>query len=448
MEEVEKINKFSQEELKSLTPKERIEIKKERLALFKAKLAEQMVGISKINAEMEATILNRKFLNIDKLNEYLAQQAAIYKLSPSQLAKYRYALDSIESQNQVINEFAEKYANMDSKEIFKELFGVEPLGEVEIKKGALSFFVVCKDIKDYAFLYRGKDDPEDIEESRSTGGFANARTRIRELRGAITVANASELEKDSSYIETVRIHEERHILYRLTEDVEKLGDYSKFKEGEDETEKMILKETMNEDRLHIEERAKNEIVAYLKGGASSEDIKTELLRRAAEGGLYDYFEKEKVYYSYPKYEKFDKESLEKAHNESRNKYEQDIINALGKVERLKEMGFPKRRIIGLFVAERLDRWPKVFERFKTSEEFQNRKTEKIKTLVDYYKRQLEKERSKGFILRTIDSIVLYLHNKFAETKKLSREEILENDVKRTQQYYEELLNRKKECEKL
>lgn len=110
------------------------------------------------------------------------------------------------------------------------------------------------------------------------------------------------------------------------------------------------------------------------------------MRPAAAGGIYDYFEKVKEYYSYPRYEKFNKDLLGKAYNESRDKYEKDIFNALEKVYWLEEIGFSEERIIVLFGAEHLDRWPRVFERFKISEEFRNKKAERIKALDESIKK--------------------------------------------------------------
>lgn len=68
--------------------------------------------------------------------------------------------------------------------------------------------------------------------------------------------------------------------------------------------------------------------------------------------------------------------------------------------------------------------------------------------MNYYKRWLEKESNKRFILRMIDSVVLYFLNKFLKTKNLSKKEVSENDFKMAQQRYEELLNKKRQYEKL
>ncbi|MDP3052167.1 MAG: hypothetical protein Q8N42_01530, partial [bacterium] len=466
-EELEKINKFTEAELKNLTPNERLELKKEKLKNLKKELAEQMVGISKINAEMETMALDSDVIDRKKLDNYLSEKAEVYRLNPVQLEKYRYVLDKIGERNRTINEVAGKFAGKTDGEIFFEMFGQKPAGEVEIKKGALSFFVICKNIKDYSRLYAGNDKPEDVEIARNTGGFAGGgRTVMRGLEGyTTTVANAA-ITSDKSWLESVKIHEEKHILETMTRKVEIAGEYEKFTGSEKiEIQKKELCEMINQDKIRNERRAKNEVFAYIKDGTPvksdapfREDIKKILLRKKAEGGLYDYFEFDKKFYSHPDYAKFGKELLNDVYVEFRNKYEQDITKALETADRLEKLGFPKDRIIGLFQAERLDQWDKTYIRFKTSEEFQDKKEEIIKTLdesiknfgntVDYYKRRLKKERDKEFILRTIDSITLKLRNKFADTKKLSEEEILEGDVKRVQQHYEELLNRKKEYEKL
>ncbi len=410
--EVEKIGKFTNEELKNLTPQERLKIKEERLKIFKEKLAEQKSGIAKINAELESMIFDgADEVDIKKLQDYMQEKSVECKLSASQMFKYNAAFNEIQERNNAIGRVADKYSGKSGKEFFAAMFGWKPQGEVQIKRGPLSFFVICQDSNDYVALYNKSFG----EGAALSTGFAKARTIIPELEDTINVAKAAG--NSEARLEAARIHEDKHIFDNLRERMK--------------SKRQELREKTNWDMARIERGVKTEALAYLGSGESPDVIKKLLLKKESEGGAYDYFERYKKYYSLPKYARFGKALLNETHSEFRNKYERDVGRALDIVARLEELGFTRDKIIGLLQTERLDQWGKIYERFALCQEFKSKKEEYIRKLDEGIKNatsELEKHRKQHFegddeLTTEIERDISQLLD---EKKKIEEIEILKN----------------------
>lgn len=396
--EVEKIGKFTNEELKNLTPQERLKIKEERLKIFKEKLAEQKSGIAKINAELESMLFDgADEVDIKKLQDYMQEKSVECKLSASQMFKYNAAFNEIQERNNAIGRVADKYSGKSGKEFFAAMFGWKPQGEVQIKRGPLSFFVICQDSNDYVALYNKSFG----EGAALSTGFAKARTIIPELEDAINVAKAAG--NSEARLEIARIHEDKHIFDNLMERVK--------------SQRQELREKTNWDMARIERGVKTEVLAYLGSGESPDVIKKLLLKKESEGGAYDYFERYKKYYSFP--DKF------------RDKYEQDVSRALDIVAWLEELGFTRDKIIGLLQTERLDQWGKIYERFALCQEFKSKKEEYTRRLDEGIKNatsELEKHRKQNF--EGDDELTIEIERDISqlldEKKKIEEIEILKN----------------------
>lgn len=384
------------EELKKVreTPKAQ---RLEQLATYKKNLAEQMAGMAKINEELESLVLN-KSVSREELGIYLKERAQTYKLSPPQLEKYDLVLDKIEQQKKVIDFIDGRLAGRSEKEIFWIMFGFKPKGEVEIKKDAISFFVKCVDLRDYARCRNGSDDQESLSRVKTSAGFARQkRLKVSDpgidlvLDYGITVLNGS-LRRTShykEYAEEVRIHEEKHIL----------NDIMREAENEVKNNKTIgspFAQILNREKIDSERRAKDEILAYLKDGTDAWFIYNTLLEKKSDGGSYDYLASakqamESVANLNPE-AKSGRALLENAYKKMQNEYRLEILTALEQVINLDQLGFSKTRIIGLLEAEPLARWPKVYQRFRKSQEFVRAKEKAKKDsieMVAYFKRTLE-----------------------------------------------------------
>jgi len=207
---------------------------------------------------------------------------------------------------------------------------------------------------------------ETAAQASLSAGFANASTLIPELRGAVLVINAS-FPDGEQYAETTRIHEEKHIINKLVEPIDQFGKYAKLSNLEtNEFKKRELEQIFNQDKITNEERAKDEILAYLKGGHDIQKIKEILLEKRESGGLYDYFEQDRnFYYSHPDYKKFGPELINETSGRTENKYKQNINQALKAVGQLINSGFSRNKLIGLLQTERLDQWGKLYTRLRT-----------------------------------------------------------------------------------
>jgi len=455
VEELEIISKFNENE-KMLSPKDRIKLKRERLEDFKKNLAEQKIGIAGINAELEEMVLADEKFDRSKLENYVSEKAELYKLSPAQLKRYEHVFNLIKENNTEVSKIAKKYSGRSDKELFAAIFGKKPVGEVKIEKGPISFFVICYDLKDYVSVYSG--DAKDQALAASIGGHAHAKTIIPGLIGAVTVANAWHGNED--YLKTTKIHEEKHILNALIRVVEEAVDKITYKGEQQETDEKIAGIFLNKDRMRNEARAKDEILSYFKDGRGLKAIKYKLFRKKSDGGLYDYFEDDKKYFSYPKYAKFEKDLLEKVQQKFREKYEINIQIGLEIIGNLERIGFSREKIIGLFQTERLDSWHKVYERIQKSDEFNNLKEQTIRELEwevktskntrDYYKEALEKEKNKPRIAKVFNMFYLGLRNRYFGGVKLpeelSKEEKLEIDATKAQKDYEKTMRKKQEIE--
>gem|GEM_PF-2204413 len=391
-EEMEKITRFEKAGSGDLTLDEKLKIKNERIQEFKKKLSEQRAGITKINAELEQMILVDERVDSEKIYAYLKQGAAEYKLSPVQLRRYEYAVEQMRFQNARVNECEELYKGRDN-DFFKDIFGKEPVGKIEIKKGTVTFFIACYDLKDYAWAYSRKEDEVSQENANKTGGFYGKSLGVDSLRRAITVGNATG--ENPVNLENVRIHEEKHAINELIRPIDRFGQYLKPINFDRRMNKGgACKAVFEAVRRLNEKRAKDEILAYLKEGARiPQSIKYTLLASEEAGGVYDYFAKDRKKYMSPFYNVFSKELRQDALKKSEYKYQENVKKALEDANKLLEIGFSKEKVVGLFQTEHIENWDKVYERFSINNEFKEKISIKIKEKEEILKSFIEDKKA-------------------------------------------------------
>ena len=122
IEELIKTGQFNEDELRSTTPEDRIEIKKERLNLYKEQLADQKLGIAEINAELEWKIVSEKEINKDVLMGHVMERAKMYNLSSAQIEKYKLAIDRTVKKDAAAANILKNRETESDSEIFKKLF--------------------------------------------------------------------------------------------------------------------------------------------------------------------------------------------------------------------------------------------------------------------------------------------------------------------------------------
>ncbi len=277
--------------------------------------------------------------------------------------------------------------NPDDRVLYRELFGVEPIGPIEIITTPISFYVRAHDIFDYAHIHStGGIDSEDksiskdsLERARQSGGSKLNNARIPELKGGIIAENAGHHPLSGSARRTFQ-HEQQHALkdffneqfYKIYADLKAQAE-SLAMEKKDELRPLLLR-YFRERRFEIEESAKDEIFAYFLNDVSFAKIKEVLFD---EEGLYTYYKNNKGHYdSTPELEatdsvaeaiKNEKPTFDEIVGEITQKvyveeYKKNVSEALECIKKLRDGGVPRNLIIRMFTHEPLTGWKKLTNR--------------------------------------------------------------------------------------
>ena len=212
----------------------------------------------------------------------------------------------------VFNRFYERHAAVkqvydryegDSKSIFKHLFKHDPIGNVEIIMGPSVLYTKCYDPTDYAFIYSGKFvseystvSPQDVTNSKISGGVSVPGANNPALRGAIIAENSSVVIPASS--SQIYEHELSHALKRLIIGAHITKSFlDKIRNAETyEMQIYHIDKSLENLRNNNDARIADEIIAYLVSGTDSDATYNKLTTSKKKGGLYDYYEEDKEQY--------------------------------------------------------------------------------------------------------------------------------------------------------
>jgi len=382
-------------ELKNLRHGDK-ETRTEKLENYKTELIRQKEGIAEIQNDLEKQIRENPDLPQEELMKTVLNKAPEYRLSENQLKLFKETLNKYEKTHQAIREARKKYP--DDKELFKACFGKEPEGAIEVIESPITLYFRCRDLKDYAWIYNDKcSTPEkqkltksDIQRASMTSGFSVSGCLIPSLKNTIAVEKPKEETGVPSSIKQIFQHEEQHTIYRLFSNFElktyidivnkiftELFDKKEIqdkiaKEFQDKKPPKLLVSYLKSIRRGFENSAKSEILAFLKEDSPFLDIVGHLLRPWAEGGCYDYCEKNKEQLDKTLKEKLMPEIFDKNKKTIRNifeqilvgEYQKEIINSIDAVKELEQMGKSRDEIIHLLITEPLSRWDKLVKRIQ------------------------------------------------------------------------------------
>ncbi len=363
-QEVKKIASFAEEKIRTLSQDEYIAEKKKILEEFKKQFTFQVVGRMKLHAELEDILLKKGSYDqkrADQLRKCILKKSEKLRLSPVQLGRYEAFLSKLEDWNREMdNVQGELKIGRDDKSLFEKLYGVVPEGEVFVHRGPVSFFVDCNNVGDFA-----KARGESEEESVLIGGSS---------RGLRTIVKNNNGEETKKWIEEVRIHEERHSLKKLLDEMMEESIIFKGLSLSDrrEIEIQSLNAIVENDLEIAKKRARDEIFAYLKDGSSIKRLRNVLLKDKSKGGIYDYLEEAKNDY----HTSFEQDSLaesdavfERAHFE----YKKILAEVLDEVEALLLLEIPRTEIIAMLEFEPLDQWKRVMSRLESGGAFKQKR---------------------------------------------------------------------------
>ena len=263
------------------------------------------------------------------------------------------------------------------------MFGESPVGKITIVRGPVSIGVYCEDDRDYFLTRSVQPDTEESQVSRYSNTEGGAKLSLKDsslrsvLRDTVFSVRASRKgghEDDATHaarLEKIRVHEEKHIVNALVGHAENIGSShdntpthrKDTSHKSSRTAKEMLESSFRQARLSIEGRAKDEILAYLRDATSTSHIGELLSKKQSDGGIYDYWEK---YRSSKRYQE-SRQGIEDSvatlvEHKQMDQYKADIGFALDAVESLRSLGLSGTEIIGLFQAEPLHKWPKVYDR--------------------------------------------------------------------------------------
>lgn len=277
-----------------------------KLEKFKEKLAWQKQGFAVIQTELIKFIRKTPDASLGMLYEYVRDLSPKYGLTEEQKEIAEKILTEYTHKHEAVRAIRKEYP--DDRELYQNLFGVAPKGEIEIIEGPMTLYLRCHDIEDYARIYRHTNSDQnpsqqDIEIADMSGGVSIGTAPTPELMGTIIAENAKGRPLNHFTVPILR-HEEQHAIKRLFvehyevarlwEALEAIEQTGKVENRADML-KLFTKRYLRRGREYNgEERAKDEILAYFKGGdmQPSQILETLTLSRE-KGGLYDYFTEKK-----------------------------------------------------------------------------------------------------------------------------------------------------------
>jgi hypothetical protein len=373
-----KPNEFDpEEELKNLRNLPKNE-RAARLKEIKEKLTEQKEGLSKVQEDVINTIRANPNASVDELYNLTVKSGEKFGINEKQKAIAKEVLEKYHARHAKIKEVRAQYPN--DKELYKTLFGKEPVGKIEMVEDPASIYFKCDNAEDYARIYNfyalqnRELSQGDIKLAGMTGGVSLAGSKISGLEGAIIAENSSLLGKNSnnahyeSQWKKVHDHEEQHSVYTLFKGTAEYHNALEKIQGakSDEEKKLAYKRLFRNFSQPAEESWKNEILAYFIEGRQPDDTFQTLTKPKEQGGFYDHGkdngEKIREWINGRGDRGDDLKVAEQAISEGYADYPKLIRNGIDTINYLEKNGYSKEQAIALLIHEPLSRWEKVVNR--------------------------------------------------------------------------------------
>lgn len=372
-------------------------IKRKGLDETKENLSRRYEGVAKTIQAIKATIEVDSNSSSEVLISHVNPIAVEYQLTETQLKFIKEAIGEYEEKHKTIKKYREMYS--DDNELFKVFFGREPHGKVIIVEGPLTLHFRCFNVDDYVLAGRGEDKdkikPEDRAWLEKTAALAVNETKLKDLgRGTVSLENVTwnmavskprgreetpqEIEERvKEYGERSRVHEEQHQFNRLFKPVdtrksstELIAEFNDRKDYSPENIQHLIRNLAKSERVFIEEKLWDEILALYKGGRKNAD---DLLKNL-QGEVYNYRERykgrisqipEKIEDGLSKISTIEID-LDKIKEEVGavfgKDYETDLQKWLHAITILEGKGYNSDEVIAFLFQEPIHNWPKLAER--------------------------------------------------------------------------------------
>ncbi|GEM_PF-3483269 len=357
--------------------REEMSLKKERVAKYKRKLANQLFGMSKINLYLEYNVLDDPSVSLDYLREELERLTEGYGLSHWQKARYENVLSAFEKAREATRERWEKYADVSIIEMVKEFVGekYDFQGKIEAKNHVMTIVFLVYDHDDYAKILLENPDVVSASEkeqmnAKDTAAFFDPDT------GLIFVDMSGK--RDLEELEDIIKHEMKHCLNEIVNKSINRYDIEHAVNAAIDYSEMNIEQYFEAELQYALSEAKDEILACLREGEDIYYMEDMLLEK---GGNYDFMDAD-IYIKRKdgKGDDYDEErdevlkgcsweDIEERLMNARVKYKELIYETTSLLEELEMFGFSKEEMVGIFQAESIVKWRKVYVRLNNSLEF-------------------------------------------------------------------------------
>jgi|GEM_PF-5627387 len=192
-----------------------------KLREFKNKLAYQRAGLMKIQIKLDRAVHKNLDLSFREAWKMVAGMGVKYGMSWRQGSIAKSILRRCFKTRSYIRDVRKKYPN--DSELYAAIFGRLPEGYVKVFERPISLYFYCLDIRDFAFIYQGKEfwkekgilTEDQIEEARRSNGIMTqcGSHLISGLENALTAGILPGI--DPRGIISTFIHEEQHSINAL-----------------------------------------------------------------------------------------------------------------------------------------------------------------------------------------------------------------------------------------
>lgn len=363
---------------------EQSNFRRELMKEWREKFIKQRLGLTQIQNEIEDKICQNPDIEFRHLLQIVKNRRQEYELSEEQYQNFEKAINTYLAKHQAIKNqienYQKKYPKNWQNELFKDLLGQYPKGQVDLEILPMNLFWKCHNIHDFALIYR--DDSENIKGLDEITGCCRIKGKIKSLEYLSIAANLT-AEKTDKDVENTARHEERHeILHQLfpptSADFDFEFDWRTIipQKRDKVIQKTIYQYLENYRQIYARQAAQREILAYLISGRDWIDI-DKRLRKPTSKNYYDYFKnfpedieamiKHRLGPIYKVF-KFDfRKMTEQLVKKTRQFHHQEVddgLEAVRELEKMPEFFNNRQKLVAFLSTEPLHKWLRLVKMLK------------------------------------------------------------------------------------